>query len=175
MVKVLMAVVLGILRAVLAKKTPSVITYRDAQGPAAVVFVHGFAGDLAGTWGAFPSFVCDSGDAKTWDVFSIGYPTNLRIDIPRVWAADPNLTTLAAGLRTLLSLPPFARYAAITVCAHSMGGLVLQQAILDDAALASRISFVFLFGTPSAGLAKATLVRHLKRQLGDMADDECVH
>ncbi|MGX7875114.1 tetratricopeptide repeat-containing protein [Mesorhizobium sp. ORM6] len=50
-----------------------------------------------------------------------------------------------------------------------MGGLLLQRAICDDAALRTRLSHVFLFGTPSAGINKARLLARLKRQFRDMS------
>jgi hypothetical protein len=49
-----------------------------------------------------------------------------------------------------------------------MGGLVVQRALLDHRPLAGKISHLFLFGTPSAGLRKAWFGRLLKRQIRDM-------
>ena len=53
--------------------------------------------------------------------------------------------------------------------AHSMGGLVVQRALVDDTGLADRTEKVVLFGTPSAGIRKAFWVRLWKRQLKNMA------
>jgi tetratricopeptide (TPR) repeat protein len=101
-------------------------------------------------------------------VFGLGYPSTLRVDIPGLWSADPSLDTLALSLRTALTLPPFDGCEAIAIAAHSMGGLVVQRALLDHRPLAGKISHVFLFGTPSAGLRKAWFGRLLKRQIRDM-------
>jgi hypothetical protein len=46
--------------------------------------------------------------------------------------------------------------------------LVAQRALLDNAALQQRLSHVFLFGTPSAGLIKAWFGALFKRQSADM-------
>jgi hypothetical protein len=54
------------------------------------------------------------------------------------------------------------------VIAHSIGGLIVQRAILESD-LRSRISHLALFGTPSAGLRKAGLGSIFKRQARDMA------
>jgi alpha-beta hydrolase superfamily lysophospholipase len=42
-------------------------------------------------------------------------------------------------LRTTTSYPPLDAYAALAFVAHSMGGLVVQRALLDKA-LTSRVS-----------------------------------
>lgn len=147
---------------------PTVKSYRDNQGEAAIVFVHGFGGNPEETWGDFPSLLSAERRLESWDIHSIGYPSSLRIDVPNLWAADPGLEVLSIELRTRLSLPPFANYRAIAIAAHSMGGLVVQRAVLDDKDLVGRVSHTIFFGTPSGGLRKAGFVRGLKRQFRDM-------
>jgi tetratricopeptide (TPR) repeat protein len=51
-----------------------------------------------------------------------------------------------------------------------MGGLVVQKALVDDPDLSRRIRHVILFGTPSAGLRKASFATFWKRQLKNMAE-----
>lgn len=153
----------------IATTKPIHIQYRWNKNDAAVIFVHGFGGDAGKTWGQFPSLLCSEPRIQKWDVYSIGYPSSLRIDVPNIWSADPGLKTLAIELRTFLSLPPFAGYKVIAIAAHSMGGLVVQRAMLDEHKLAARISHVIFFGTPSGGLAKAGLFGRFKRQFRDMA------
>lgn len=133
------------------------------------MLVHGFSGNTEATWTGFVPYLLADPLLQTWDVFGLGYASSLRVDVPSVWAADPDLSILARGLRTALSLPPFDRYQRIAIVAHSMGGLVVQRAVLDDAELRRRLSHVFLFGTPSGGLAKARLFAALKRQVRDIA------
>jgi len=52
-----------------------------------------------------------------------------------------------------------------------MGGLIVQRAFLDNPTLRSRTGYILLFGTPSAGLLKASFFKFWKPQLKDMADD----
>ena len=66
-----------------------------------------------------------------WDLFSVGYSTNLRIDLAGIWSADPDLDMVATLLRTTTSLQPLDHYGALAIIAHSMGGLAVQRAILD--------------------------------------------
>jgi hypothetical protein len=148
--------------------TSSLVSFREGGGKAAVVFLHGFRGDATRTWGAFPKYIVDDPGLKSWDVFGLGYPTMLRADIPGVFSANPDLAKLSLELRTRLSLPPFTRYGSIAIIAHSMGGLIVQHALLDRA-LADRVGHVILFGTPSGGLHKATLLGFALYQARDMA------
>lgn len=149
-------------------KPPTRIDHRSKNQDVAVVFVHGFSGNVD-TWTGFIDLLKHEQRVNSWDIFGISYPSALRIDIPNLWSADPDIETLASALTTSLSLPPFNRYKRIALVAHSMGGLVVQRAIIDDSTLMSRLSHVILFGTPSAGLEKASLAAKLKRQLRDMS------
>lgn len=139
----------------------------DRGGEAAVMFVHGFGGGVMATWGAFPALVADA--LTGWDVYDLGYDTSLAPDLRGVWAADPGLAVLATYLATRLGVAPLDRYASVVLVAHSMGGLVVQRALVDDPDLDRRVSHVFLFGTPSGGLRKAGGLAALwKRSIGDM-------
>ena len=117
--------------------------------------MHGFGGDTATTWGKFPEFLMGEPQLQSWGIFGLGYRSSLRVDVPGIWSGDADIDVLAEGLRTALSLAPFNRCEVIAIAAHSVGGLVVQRAILNDASLRDRLSHVFLFGTPSRGLAKA--------------------
>ena len=133
----------------------------------AVVFLHGFSGDKNDTWDRLPSLL---GTAVTdWDIYTLGYATTFLPDLLGVWSADPDIPILATMLTTQASIDPLRRYRSLAVVAHSMGGLVVQRALLDDAGLAGRTKKVILFGTPSAGLRKASWVAFWKRQLRNMA------
>ena len=150
---------------------PTRVEHRAGNQDVALILLHGFSGNTAATWARFTEFLLAEPKISSWDLFGVGYPTSLRIDVPNIWSADPDLEILARELRTTLSLPPFNRYRKIAIAAHSMGGLVVQRAILDDKVLEDRLSHIFLFGTPSGGLAKARLFARLKRQIRDMAAD----
>ena len=107
-------------------------------------------------------------ELEPWDVFGIGYSSSLRFDVGQVWRADANLEVLGYYLRTMLAVRPLSEYRSIALIAHSMGGLVAQQALLDPQTRA-RISHLFMFGTPSMGIGKANLFRGANRQARDMA------
>lgn len=147
---------------------PTHVAHRADGGKAAVVLLHGFSGQATATWDKFIEYLLVDGSVQSWDIHSVGYPSALRVDVPRVWSADPGLDVLALSLRTALSLEPLRSYRALAIVAHSMGGLIVQRSILDDEDLRRRVSHVALFGTPSGGLGKAGFVSLLKRQFRDM-------
>jgi pimeloyl-ACP methyl ester carboxylesterase len=149
--------------------TPTRVDFRPKGQTAALILIHGFSGDTKATWAGFPDLLLSEASISTWDIYGLGFPSSLRIDIPRVWAADPEIEILAQGLSTTLRLAPFHKYKVLALAAHSMGGLLAQRAILNDQELSGRISKVFLFGTPTGGLPKSRLVSRLKRQFQDMS------
>jgi hypothetical protein len=60
----------------LSMSAPPVLTaHRQRDGDCAVVFIHGFSGDPAKTWGQFPSFVAADPRLSDWDIYSFGYTT----------------------------------------------------------------------------------------------------
>jgi pimeloyl-ACP methyl ester carboxylesterase len=145
-------------------------TYRREGGSAAVVFVHGF-GSRGFPFGRFPELLAEEPALQGWDLFSIGYHTDFVPDVRGLWSADPSIDLLAGYLRSRARLDPLGGYGGIAIVAHSMGGLVVQQALVSDPELADRVSHLFCFGTPSAGVQLARWARFLKRQVSDMALD----
>ena len=133
----------------------------------ALVFLHGFSGNRDDTWDRLPSLLGTV--VGEWDIYTLGYATTFRPDFLGVWSADPGLPILATSLKTEARIEPLRRYRSLALVAHSMGGLVVQRALVDDAELADRTEKVVLFGTPSAGLRKASWVAFWKRQLKNMA------
>ena len=133
----------------------------------AVVFLHGFSGDRDDTWDRLPGLLGTI--VADLDIYTLGYATTFRPDLLGVWSADPDLPILATMLKTQARIDPLRRYKSLALVAHSMGGLVVQRALVDDPELAERTDKVVLFGTPSAGLRKASWVVFWKRQLRNMA------
>jgi pimeloyl-ACP methyl ester carboxylesterase len=151
---------------------PELVEHRKtANNQASMLFVHGFSGDPTKTWGKFPALLMGEGRLSGWDVYSLGYHTGLSLDVVGIWRANPGLPSLAALLASRAVLEPLKRYKSLALIAHSMGGLIVQRAVLDDPGLRSRTGYILLFGTPSAGLRKASLFKFWKPQLKDMADD----
>ncbi len=150
---------------------PGVHTYREQKKDAAIVFIHGFGQNSQNTWGRFIDILNEDEKLKGWDIFLVGYTTNLLMDVAGLWAASPPIDRLAQFLNTVTTSPPLARYKSLALVAHSMGGLVTQRALVDFADLRRRTNHVIFYGTPSGGLKKAGLAAKWKRQIRDMAKD----
>ena len=149
---------------------PTLTTLRSNSAQVALIFLHGFGGNPATTWGDFPGLIQSDSRISDWDLFTVGYATALVPDIVGIWKANAPLDRLAFLLHTVTSQKPLDRYRSVALIAHSMGGLITQRALLDHDELAARVSHLFFFGTPSAGLAKAGPFAFLKRQMRDMGD-----
>jgi pimeloyl-ACP methyl ester carboxylesterase len=145
----------------------NLVENRIVRGRGAIIFVHGFHGHAATTWTCFLTQLLSDHRLNDWNVYSSGYSTNLSIDLP-IWTSDPEIRICAAGLATKLRHAPLDQYNALALVAHSMGGLVVQRAIVDSDELKQRLTHVVLYGTPSAGLLKANLGARLKPQARDM-------
>ncbi len=146
----------------------NVTAFRSDGLDRCVVFLHGYSGSRDDTWDRFPGLLGSA--TPDWDIFTVGYATTLLPDVVGIWSADPDLPILAGLLRTQLVMKPLERYQSIALIAHSMGGLVVQKALVDDEVLSKRVRHVILFGTPSGGLRKAGWVPFWKRQLSNMAE-----
>ncbi|MDM8517416.1 AAA family ATPase [Desulfobacterales bacterium HSG16] len=146
--------------------------YRKKNSKSALIFIHGFSGDITKTWGDFQNFLMEKNELNEWDIFSVGYESTLFVpELRGIWKAAPDIQKLADTLATYLQFS-FDRYSEIAIVAHSMGGLIVQRALLDNAEAVKRISHLFLFGTPSNGLIKAVIGSKIigKRQIKNMAE-----
>jgi pimeloyl-ACP methyl ester carboxylesterase len=145
----------------------NITTIRNENKDRAVIFLHGFTGNRDDTWDRFPGLLGTA--ISDWDIFTLGYATTLLPDIVGIWSADPDLPILSTMLRTQLEMPPFKDYGSLALIAHSMGGLIVQKALVQDPQVAQRVRHVLLFGTPSGGIRKANWIHFWKRQLNNMA------
>jgi pimeloyl-ACP methyl ester carboxylesterase len=141
----------------------------DPKHRAALVFVHGFTGRGPGTWSDLAPRIAADPELASWDCWTVTYCSSWLPDISGIWTADADLTVLAQRLATDLGQGTLARYEALVLIAHSMGGLIVQKTLIDQKQIAARTRIVILFGTPSGGLVKARTLRFWKRQLAGMA------
>ncbi|HKW35260.1 MAG TPA: alpha/beta hydrolase [Candidatus Acidoferrum sp.] len=152
------------------ERDPELLEHRRTENSqAAMVFIHGFSGDPAKTWGQFPELLMTEKRLSGWDIYSLGYHTGLGLDVLGIWRANPDLNALAQLLATRAGIAPLDRYVSFALIAHSMGGLIVQRALLNNPTVRGRVGYVLLFGTPSDGLEKAAFVKFWKPQLRGMS------
>ncbi len=99
-----------------------VYTHRNNDKNAAVIFLHGFKGDIRKTWADFPWFLMADGQLNDWDIYSVGYDSNLLVpELRGLWKAVPDIQKLADTLATRIRTS-FDQYDYLAFVAHSMGG-----------------------------------------------------
>jgi len=137
----------------------------------AIVFIHGFTGRTVATWGKLPGFLSEK--LPDWDIFAMGYPTSLLPDLCGIWSADPDVPAIVKNViaRFTQYSTHIKGYEKVAVVAHSLGGLIMQRAILDNEELARKVSHLIMFGTPSRGLYKTKLFSGWKRQIQNVQAD----
>src|SRR2546421_11777819 len=110
-----------------------------SQNRVAIVFVHGFTGDRKRTWGRIPEFLEQEPKLSGWEMFFFGYSSRWLFDLLGLWSADPDIDLISTKLATV---PELARYTNLAFVAHSMGGLVVQNALTMYPDLLRRTSHV---------------------------------
>lgn len=133
---------------------PSVLRVRGSDARHAVVVVHGASGGFD-RWAPFVDRLLQESPRADQDVYRVAYPVPLRVDLLTPWSGDPDLERCASQLAAVLEAPPLQRYETLSLVAHSLAGLVVQRAIVDDAALRRRLGHVVLYATPSDGLRES--------------------
>lgn len=119
--------------------------------PRAVVFIHGFTGDLENTWTAttdtsFMQLIMQDDALNDFDVFSFGYASGVLRSAPPI----DNIVQQFRNAATKL----FDDY-QVVLCGHSMGGLVCMQHIITELSNGRSLPIVglVLYGTPIEGSA----------------------
>lgn len=151
---------------------PSIVQVerRDTESRAAVIFLHGFTGDGPGTWGDLWPRIMKDPQLASWDAWLISYPTKFLPHFTLgMWRANADLNQLALMLSTVITNTDIRKYESIVFVAHSMGGLVAQRTLLNNADIAAKTHAVILFGTPSGGLETASRIKKMNSQIRDMA------
>lgn len=135
----------------------------------AVLFVHGLAGRMD-SWGTFKSLIEDD-DELDYAPFFYVYPSALIRTFPLFQSKYGDIRALSNGLKTYIDYT-LDKYDEIVLVAHSLGGLIVRQYLLDQkiASRKTKTKKVIFYAVPHEGaeLAKvASLIsfghRHLKQ------------
>ena len=123
-----------------------------------MLFVHGFSGEASDTFGEIPAFLMNSEAMDGWDLLPLGYSKNIQPEKGKnVWASIDDINRISDYLQSAIA-HRFTKYHRIAIIGHSLGGLAVQEAILQlDDVNCKRISHVILFGTPSNGISEEAL------------------
>lgn len=140
------------------KKEP-VTKFRETENSnSAILFVHGFSGEAEKTFGASPNLLMADEEMNGWDMYPLGYSGNVVPEMGKnIWACASDIKRNSDFLLTSIK-NKFSKYKRIAIVAHDLGGIVVQQALLElEKEDLNRISHVLFFGTPSNGLPEIQL------------------
>lgn len=137
-----------------------------------IIFVHGFSGVAESTFGAIPSLLMKEEKLNGWDMIPLGYAENIQPEMGHnVWASTTDIKIISSFLATSIK-HNYSNYKRIAIVAHSLGGLVAQEALLSlkDEEL-KKISHLILFGTPSAGISEQVLNELNQENLKELSEN----
>ena len=126
-----------------------------------LLFIHGLGGKSSKTWGEFPRLIeADAELAPVLDVGFYSFPTGL-LRIP-FFSPAPKIQTLASGLDSELR-HRHKKYPHVILVAHSLGGLVARQ-YLVDCVMGERdhpVLGLVLYAVPHDGAGLASVAKYL--------------
>lgn len=137
-----------------------VTKFRKSENANSVIlFVHGFSGEAENTFAQAPKLLINNkGELDGWDMFPLGYSSNVVPEMGNsVWACAKDIERNSDFLITSIK-NKFSKYKRIAIVAHDLGGIVVQQALLElNKYDLGRISHVMFYATPSYGLPEIEL------------------
>jgi len=150
------------------------ITRQEDTNKGCIIFIHGFQGGPTTTWGDFPKLLANNPDMDGWNIVSFGFKSNLSPNLTGICGGDLYIQMIGRSLSSFSRSNWATKYEALTIIAHSVGGLAVQSALVEDVEFREKVDKVILFGTPSFGLIKAwpfrlPILRVLNKQVRDMA------
>ncbi|MEX0878731.1 MAG: hypothetical protein WEF99_07610 [Thermoanaerobaculia bacterium] len=135
-----------------------------------IIFVNGVFGDSVSTWkntgsGAYwPELIANDPQFAGSDIYVHSFES------PRLSQAQ-EILELARRMKNYLDAAEVVKnHDEVVFVCHSMGGLVTRAYLLDARIPPDKLSFLFFFGTPSAGANVAGIALHLTEnpQLANM-------
>jgi len=162
-----------------AQKTETVLSKSDTteswerdEGNNLLLFVHGFSGESKGTFGKIPTMLQSDSNFDGWAMKPLGYSPIVQPKLGKdIWGAILDVDKIAGFLKTSIQYK-FKKYDRIAIVAHSLGGLVVQKAILGlDDDNRNRISHLIMFGTPSNGISPEVLTKQWNSKYSEMSSE----
>ena len=126
-----------------------------------LLFIHGLGGHPQKTWGKFPQLIEQDSDlADKVDCRFYSFPTKLW-SVPFL-SSSPKIQTLADGLASDIK-HRYSDYQRVVLIAHSLGGLVARQHLLDItlAQQSHSMTGLLLYAVPNNGAGLASVAKYL--------------
>lgn len=137
------------------KKEINTVFRKTEESNSVILFLHGFTGEAAETFGQTPHLIIEDEQFDGWDLFPIGYTENIRPIIGnQVWASATDMEMMTDYISVLLK-GKFSDYSRIAIVAHGLGGLIIQKVLLDlPVDILQKVSHLLLFGSPNSGISE---------------------
>lgn len=133
------------------RKTAVTVVRAPVSGQSTIVLLHGWNGNQD-TWGRLPELLIEDPRFSGVGLVRIDYPTLLA-------TAGASISAIARDAGMALEVVT-AR--SLVIVTHSMGGVVVRQALLDERlTAASRTTLLLSVASPHGGLAAAGVVPEL--------------
>ena len=156
----------------IVSKSNSAQSWERDEGNNLLLFVHGFSGESKDTFGNIPEMLQSDSNFDGWAMKPLGYVPVVQPKLGKdIWGAVLDVDKIAGYLKTSIQYK-FKDYDRIAIVAHSLGGLVVQKAILGlDDENKNRISHFIMFGTPSNGIAPEVLTKQWNKKYSEMSSE----
>jgi pimeloyl-ACP methyl ester carboxylesterase len=125
-----------------------------------LLFVHGFSGEAADTFGIIPELLMKDERMNGWDMKPLGYSPNVDPEFGKdIWGGIKDIDKISNYLAKSFKYK-FDKYDRIAIVTHSLGGIIAQKAIVNlSEELRTKISHLVLFGTPNYGIETVQLTK----------------
>ena len=147
--------------------------YRETKGVNnLLLFIHGFSGEAADTFGSIPDMLMKNSKMDGWDMKPFGYSQYVTPEMGKdIWAGIEDIDRISDYLTTSVKYK-FDNYDRIAIVAHSLGGLIAQRAILNfKEEYCNKISHVILLATPSNGIEPVKLSKLWNNKYQQMSSE----
>jgi pimeloyl-ACP methyl ester carboxylesterase len=130
----------------------------DNPATTVIVFIHGLGGNARQTWtnpsGAFwPDLVYGDPTFAQSDVLVVDYETTIR--------GEQTTAAVALSVDGFLRRQSVWTYQNIVLVAHSLGGIIARQIIVNNPAHAGKVKLMYLLAAPMGGSMLATYATNL--------------
>jgi len=137
-----------------------------------VLFIHGFSGEAADTFGIIPTLLIEEPKMDGWDIKPLGYTQNVKPELGKDISAGLNDINKISDYLTNSIKYKFDKYDRIAIVAHSLGGLVAQKSILElKEEFRNKISHVILLGSPNNGFSASFLKELSNQKYADLSSE----
>jgi pimeloyl-ACP methyl ester carboxylesterase len=156
----------------IASKVSNIEPWERSEGNNLLLFVHGFSGESKETFGKIPTMLQSDSNFDGWAMKPLGYSPVVQPKLGKdIWGAILDVDKIAMFLKTSITYK-FKDYDRIAIVAHSLGGLVVQKAILElDQYNRNRISHLIMFGTPSNGISPEVLTKQWNKKYSELSSE----